>query len=182
MSKKFDLIVIGGGILGSFHAYHAISAGLKVLLLEQDLKPQSATTRNFGQVVPSGMNTKWQNYGRESLRLYKAIQQQFDITVRQNGSVYLASNEDEVRLIEELHTINRHNDYTSTLLTKKQCLDKYPGLRQDYIQAGLFFPDEITVEPRTMIHKLQQYLIENKGLTVLYNTKAIHTEKTPTGV
>lgn len=176
MKIKYDLLVIGGGVLGTFHAYHALNKGLRIAVLEQSSRPQGATTRNFGQVVPSGMNTKWQNFGRESLAIYKAIQKEFDITIRQNGSVYLASNAEEVQLIEELSDINKQNEYSSTLLTKAQCLEKYPGLRADYVKAGLFFPDEVTVEPRTMIHRLQQYLVEQKRLDLFTNTKVVHLE------
>ena len=176
MKTKYDLLIVGGGVLGTFHAYHALNKGLRVAVLEQSSRPQGATTRNFGQVVPSGMNTKWQNFGRESLAIYKAIQKEFDITIRQNGSVYLASNAEEVQLIEELSAINKQNEYSSTLLTKAQCLEKYPGLRADYVKAGLFFPEEVTVEPRTMIHRLQQYLVAQKGLDLFTNTKAVHLE------
>mgnify|MGYP003132387797 FL=1 len=176
MKIKYDQLVVGGGVVGTFHAYHALNKGLRVAVLEQSSRPQGATTRNFGQVVPSGMNTKWQNFGRESLAIYKAIQKEFDITIRQNGSVYLASNAEEVQLIEELSDINKQNEYSSTLLTKAQCLEKYPGLRADYVKAGLFFPDEVTVEPRTMIHRLQQYLVEQKRLDLFTNTKAVHLE------
>ena len=72
MENEFDLIVIGGGVLGTFHAYHALEKGFKVAILEKDKAPQSATTRNFGQVVPSGMDTKWQNYGRKVCRFTKS--------------------------------------------------------------------------------------------------------------
>ncbi|UBZ10803.1 TIGR03364 family FAD-dependent oxidoreductase [Leeuwenhoekiella palythoae] len=177
MKTKYDLLIVGGGVLGTFHAYHALNKGLRVAVLEQSSRPQGATTRNFGQVVPSGMNTKWQNFGRESLAIYKAIQNEFDITIRQNGSVYLASNAEEVQLIEELSAINKQNEYSSTLLTKAQCLEKYPGLRADYVKAGLFFPEEVTVEPRTMIHRLQQYLVAQKGLDLFTNTKVINLEE-----
>ena len=33
MTTKFDLIVVGGGILGTFHAYHALKKGLRVALI-----------------------------------------------------------------------------------------------------------------------------------------------------
>lgn len=176
MDKQYDLIVIGGGALGAFHAYHALQAGLRVALIEKDKHPVGATVRNFGQVVPSGMDTKWQNYGRESLKVYNDLQSRFDISVRKNGSVYLASNEEEVQLIEELSLINKGNDYESHLLTKEQCLDKYPGLRNDYVKAGLFFPKEVTVEPRVMINRLLEYLISQKGLIYFSNTKVIRCE------
>ncbi|KPM32174.1 FAD-dependent oxidoreductase [Croceitalea dokdonensis DOKDO 023] len=158
MDYGYDLVVVGGGVLGTFHAYHALKNGLKVALIEKDRTPQGATVRNFGQVVPSGMNAKWQAYGRESLRIYQEIQETFDISVRQEGSVYFASDEEEVQLLEELHKINQHNQYASQLLTKAKCLQMYNGLRNDYVKAGLFFPQELMVEPRVMIHRLHSYL------------------------
>ncbi|OCK44299.1 oxidase [Tenacibaculum soleae] len=177
MNSKYDLIVVGGGVLGTFHAFHAAKKGLSVAILERDSKPQGATVRNFGQVVPSGMNQKWQNFGRESLSIYKDIQSQFDITIRQNGTVYLASNDEEVQLIEELHQINKNNNYTSQLLNKKQCLDKYAGLRSAYCKAGLFFPDEVTVEPKTMINRLHTFLSAQNNIQINYNTTVINTQE-----
>lgn len=180
--KKYDLIVVGGGVLGTFHAYHALQNGLRVALLEKNKRPQGATTQNFGQVVPSGMNTKWQSYGRESLKIYKGIQQQFDITLRENGSIYLASNPEEVQLIEELHQINRNNEYTSVLLTKEECLKKYPGLRPDYVESGLFFPEEVTVESREMIHRLQDFMVKQMDLAYFTNRNVISCEEANTTV
>lgn len=176
MKTQYDLIVVGGGVLGTFHAFHALKMGLKVAIIEKDKMPKSATIQNFGQVVPSGMDSKWQAYGRESLKIYKEIQSQFDISVRQNGSVYLASNDEEVQLIEELSHINKANNYESVLFTKKECLAQYPGLRADYVKVGLFFPDEVTVEPRTMIYRLQEYMVQQLGLKLITNTAIVNCE------
>jgi FAD dependent oxidoreductase TIGR03364 len=181
MNQKYDLIVIGGGVLGTFHAYHAKQKGLKVALLEKDHSPQSATVRNFGQVVPSGMNTKWQAFGRESLQIYKDIQSKFDISIRQEGSVYLASNYEEVQLLEELAEINKLNSYSSRLLTKNECLNNYSGLREDYVQAGLFFPEEVIVEPPKMINKLHAFLKED-GMDLFFNAKVVLCDETVNGV
>lgn len=181
-NKTFDVIVVGGGALGTFHAYHAIEKGLSVALLEKNAQPIDATVRNFGQVVPSGMNLKWQNYGRESLAIYKSIQSQFDISIRQNGTVYIASNDEELQLIEELHSINAHNNYNSQLLTKEACLNTYPGLQSSYCKAGLFFPEEVTVEPNVMIHRLQSYMIAQMGLYYQPNTAVVSLEETTENV
>lgn len=182
MKTVYDVIVVGSGVLGTFHAYHALQKGLRVAIIEKDKMPKGATIQNFGQVVPSGMDSKWQAYGRESLTIYKEIQSQFDISIRQNGSVYLASNEEEVQLIEELYQINQLNNYQSHLLSKQECLDKYPGLRSDYVKAGLFFPEEVTVEPRTMIHRLQEFMKQQMGLKLITNTSIINCESTTKGV
>ncbi len=162
--EKVDFIIIGGGALGTFHAFHALENGLSVRLFEKNNRPQGSSVQNFGQVVPSGMNLKWQNFGRRSLQIYKDLQSKVDITLRPNGSVYIASNEEEMTLIEELHQINRQNDYTSILMTKEECLQKFEGLRADYCRGALFFPEEATVESREMIHRVLSFLTSEKGL------------------
>lgn len=170
-SSHYHLIVIGAGALGSFHAYHACKKGLRVLLLEKDRQPQEATVRNFGQVVPSGMSRgKWQQYGRRSLEIYKGLQSKFDISVRQHGTAYIASDETELTLINELRDINRKDGYASQLLTQQDCLEKYPGLKESYCRGGIFFPEEVTVEPDKMIHRVIAYMQEQLSLQYQPNT------------
>lgn len=161
---SYDLIVIGAGALGTFHAYHAAKAGQRVLLLEKDQYPVGATVRNFGQVVPSGLAGRWFDYGRRSLEIYRELQQQTDLTVRANGTVYLASDNDEWTLANELHDRYQRLGYTSELLSKAQCLEKYPSLRTDYAIGGLFFPDELSVEPEQMIHRLIAFIQKKYGV------------------
>ena len=170
MHNSYDLIIIGGGILGISHAYQALEKGLRVAVIDRNKQARGSSVQNFGQVVPSGMNLKWQPYGRKSLEIYKSMQSRFDISVRNNGSVYIASNSEEMTLLEELAVINRQQDYPSQLLTAGECLERYEGLRADYCKGGLFFPEEITVEPRTAVHRIRQYLEEQKGLVYFEQT------------
>lgn len=162
--------MVGGGVLGTFHVFHALERGLRVLLIERHSSPRGASTRNFGQVVPSGMDPQWQVLGRESLEIYKAIQTQFDISLRQLGSIYIASNDEELTLIEELRSINQTHNYASELWTQQQCLERYPQLRPNYCQGGLFFPEEVSVNPRVMIHRLHEYVSQNPRLSTRFNT------------
>ena len=175
----YDLLIIGGGVLGAFHAYHALQRGLRVVLLERHAMPQGATVRNFGQIVPSGMDSNWQQFGRASLRIYQEIQSQVDLTIRQHGSIYIASNDDELTLIEELHAINAEQDYTSELWTAEQCRHRYPQLRADYCRGGLFFPEELSVNPRMMIHRLHHYLSERANFQSLFQTSVRELVSTP---
>ena len=168
--QTFDLAIIGGGIMGASHALFALERGLRVGLFEKNWEPQGATVRNFGQVVPSGFGAKWQQTGRRSLDIYKGLQAQFDLTARQNGTVYLASNFEEMTLLEELEAINEANDYPSELLTAEECLARYDGLRRDYVWGGLFFPSEITLEPRLAVSRLLGFLVERHGLRFFPNT------------
>ncbi len=53
--RNYDVIVIGAGVLGAFHAYFAMRRGLKTLLIDKHLFPQQASIRNFGLIIPSAM-------------------------------------------------------------------------------------------------------------------------------
>ncbi len=157
-SNHYDVIVIGAGILGTFHAYHAAELGKKVLLLEKDPFPVHATVRNFGQVVPSGMSSDWFQFGVYSTHLYKTIQSEFDIAIREKGSVYIASDSDEQKLIHELKQRMDERNYEAHLLSKAQCLEKWPALKSAYCLEGLFFPQEVSAEPESTIHRLLIYI------------------------
>lgn len=176
MNREYDLTIIGGGVLGAFHAYHAINKGLKVCLIEKNLSPIGASYQNFGQVVPSGFDTDWQRYGIRSLEIYNDLQSIVDISVRKNGSIYIASDHEELQLIEELNEINLNSDYPSELVTKQRLLDQHTWLKPDYPVGGLFFKNEVTVNPRQMVSNVLKYLKEKKGLDLQLGNLAIATE------
>lgn len=159
---KYDFVIVGAGALGVFHAYHALKAGKKVLLLEKDKMAQEATVRNFGHVVPSGLvpGSIWHQYGTAATAYYKSIQKECNIGIRNNGSCYIASTDSEVAVLEELQTKFREVDYTSELWTKEQILTAYPNVLASYAKAALFFPQEVSAESEVLIGNVLHYLLE----------------------
>ncbi len=175
--QKYDLIVVGGGILGTFHAYHAALMGKKVAVIEKDNFPMEATVRNFGQVVPSGFALgRWHHYGRYATQLYQQIQSKFDIGIRNNGSLYVASTPGELQLLHELKTTFDGADYPSTWLSKQEVLEQWPMFKRDYVLGGLFFPQEVSAESRKMIHALQAFLSERYAIAFHFKTPVIEIE------
>lgn len=175
---KYDLIVIGGGILGLSHAYHSLQKGLKVLLIEKNTQAMGASILNFGQVVPSGFGVEWQKYGIASTQHYLDMATHADISVRKEGSIYIASDEDEMTLIEELHHINKSNTYPSQLITAQQCKEKYPMLKDDYVKGALFFPDEINGDSRKTIPAITQYLVSGLGMHIINGKRIVDIYET----
>jgi FAD dependent oxidoreductase TIGR03364 len=168
--KKYDFVIIGGGIIGLAHAYHAKMLGKSVLVLEKNDKATGASTRNFGQIVPSGFGGTWQEYGRKSVEIYQKIQSEYDIQIRNEGSVYFASDEEEHQLLLELHEINKNNGYASQMLTKQACHTMYPNLKKDYAVSGLYFEDELKAEPSMTLKLFTNYLVHVMGVHVQFHT------------
>ena len=176
MRTHFDLIVVGSGIMGTFHAYHAARQNKSVLLLEKDNFPVGATVRNFGQAVPSGLAGRWFGYGRRSLELYQELQSKTDLTVRKNGSVYIASDADEWQLANELYDYYQKIDYPCELLSRQSCLEKYPYLQKDYPVGAVFFLGELTVDSPKLMQQFLAYCSEQEGVTYINNATVVECQ------
>lgn len=174
--KPFDLIVVGAGILGTSHALMAARLGKRVALLEKDNRPVSATVRNFGQVVPSGLSGRWHTYGRRSVDLYKEIQQEFDLTVRAQGSVYVASDAEEWQVAQEAGVLFDEKGFSNELLSARQTLERFPYLRDSYARGSIFFPDDLSVEPDKMVHRLIEYGVQKYGIDYRPDTAVLACE------
>jgi FAD dependent oxidoreductase TIGR03364 len=106
--------------------------------------------------------------------IYKTIQHEFDLSIRTNGTVYIASDHDEQQLIHELKSSMDARAYPSVLMTSEQCVAKWPALKKSYCKEGLFFAQEVSAEPDRMIHQLIKYCTD-KFSSLLYkpNTAVI---------
>jgi len=177
-NRKYDLIIVGGGVIGTFCAYHALRKGKAVLLLEKDVQPFEASFRNFGQAVPSGQALDtWFNYGRKSLKIYKDLQEETDISVVKNGSWYVASDDQELTLLEEMYRLFKEREYTSRLYTASETIQINPHFKKDYVKGGLFIPEEASLNPLLMVHRVREFMIKHLGLHYMNNCAVIGVEK-----
>ena len=177
-NRKYDLVIVGGGVIGTFCALHALKKKKSVLLLEKDELPYEASFRNFGQAVPSGQALDtWFDYGRKSLKIYKELQQEVDISLVANGSWYVASDDQEAALLEEMSQLMKDRSYSNRLYTANECLEINPHFKKEYVKAGLFFPEEASLNPLVMVHKVREYLIKYMGLHYQNQCSIVGVEK-----
>ena len=174
MPNHYDLIVIGGGVLGTAHAYHALLRGKRVLLLERAPRPAGATVQNFGQVVPSGQALDdWLDYGREGVACYKRISEDVDISFRQTGSYYIASTPGEMAVAEETAQMHALMGYPVDILSAADLRRRISNAHDGYNYGGLYYPEDGHVQPREMIHRLHDYLGSKYTIDLRYTHTAI---------
>lgn len=173
MNAQFDIAIVGAGILGSFAAYHAMLQGKRVALIEAGKSPRGATVRNFGQAVPSGQALDgWRQLGIRSTSLYREIARAANIPIQEAGSLYVASDSAETQLLEEMFELNQAMDYQSTLLTAEQSREKVALLNRTYVQQGLYYPNEITLDSPVFMDKFIQKLAADPHITYI-NSSAV---------
>ncbi|MDH2903167.1 MAG: FAD-dependent oxidoreductase [Actinomycetota bacterium] len=162
------VVVVGGGILGTLHAYLALERGAEVVHLERDLVPMGASVRNFGLVWVSGRaegrETEMALRARE---LWETIARDVpDIKFRANGSFTLVNDERELevaqRALQRPGAILRGFD----LMNRAQVLMRNPVLRGEFI-AGLYCERDAAVESRLALSALRHAMISTGRYTYL---------------
>jgi len=145
-TRHTDVLVIGAGILGTFHAYFAAKKGYKTLLLERNSFPSDASTRNFGMIVQTIVETEgeWPQFALASREIYQAIQAEVDITVKNAGSLYLASTEAEQHVLQEF-AATYGPTYFCHYLDADEVGSHYPFVQASYCQGALYFPYDLTI-------------------------------------
>jgi FAD dependent oxidoreductase TIGR03364 len=175
--RRADLVVVGAGVLGTFHAYFAARRGLSVLLVERNSLPSDASARNFGMVprtiAPTG--GEWADHALATSEIYCRIQREQDISIQRSGALYLASNGVEAAVLQEF--AQQHGpSYRCELLDALQVRGRYPFVREEYCSAALLFPDDLTLEPRKMLARLIPYVVESGQVEYLPNTTIVSVE------
>lgn len=175
--RHADVIVIGAGVLGTFHAYFAARKGCVTLLIERNAFPNDASVRNFGMPAQSIVepDTEWAEYARASAEIYRSIQREHDIAVRETGSLYLASTELERTVLHEFARMEP-SGYRCAYLEAGEALARYPFVRESYCTGALLFPDDLTLEPRRMPRRLIPYVARTSGVEYLPHTTIVSVE------
>jgi FAD dependent oxidoreductase TIGR03364 len=176
-TKHADVIVVGAGVLGTFHAYFAAQMGLKTILIERNSFPSDASTRNFGMAVQTIVETEgeWPTFARASREIYQSIQDEHDIGVQSNGSLYIASTEKERAVLEDFaRTFSKA--YHCSFLDADEALYRYSFIQASYCSGALHFPDDLTLDPRRMLRQLIPYIVQKKLIDYIPQTTIVSVE------
>lgn len=143
------LIVVGGGIVGVMHAWHGRRRGFDVVHLEREAAARGASVRNFGLVWVSGRAP-----GAE-LALALRARELWDevaadvpgIALRTGGSMTVAVNDDEWRVVQQAATLPDADLRGFQLLDPGQVRERNPAIAGK-LHGALWCERDALVEPR----------------------------------
>ena len=122
MNKEADIAIVGAGIVGLAHAYHALRKRKKVVLFERETFAVGASVRNFGMVWPIGQAAgEGLELALASRRMWNDIATEAGIWINQNGSLHLAYHQDEWDVLQEFTEMNSSH-YDAKLLSPKEVM------------------------------------------------------------
>ncbi|MFJ7255384.1 TIGR03364 family FAD-dependent oxidoreductase [Streptomyces sp. NPDC098085] len=162
------VIVVGAGVVGTMHAWHAVNRGHEVVQIERESEARGASLRNFGQIWVSG------RAGGEELEtalrareLWEGIGSRVSgLGFRPCGSLTPLRTELEIAVAEAAVARPDAAARGYELLTADEARAVNPALRGDFA-AALRCERDAAVEPRTAQLALKQELSKSGRYTYL---------------
>ncbi|MBA4167940.1 MAG: TIGR03364 family FAD-dependent oxidoreductase [Chitinophagaceae bacterium] len=166
MAQK-SAIVVGAGIVGLAAARALAVRNYRVTVIERNTRAVGASIRNFGMIWPVGQ-PDGVLYERAllSCSIWKSVCDEANIWYEQKGSLHLAYQKDEFRVLEELHEIYGHRKYE--LLNKDQILQRSPVVAGDHLVGGLYSAGEMVVDPTKAIAAVAGLLMEKYAVQFIW--------------
>ncbi|MEI6041523.1 MAG: FAD-dependent oxidoreductase [Actinomycetes bacterium] len=176
------ILIVGGGIIGTMHAYLALEAGHQVVQCEKDPQAQSASVRNFGLVWVSGRAKGAElELALRSRELWEKIGTTVGtIGFRANGSLTIAANEEELQIIGEASEMTDAKARGFEFLTADETKKLEPLLAGNYLGA-LRCTKDAAIEPNLLFSGLRKYLLDNPNYEWLPNFEVMDLSSTETG-
>jgi sarcosine oxidase subunit beta len=105
--QSWDVVVVGGGLIGSSIAYHLAQSGVRTLLIEQGDLASGASGANFGNIqvqdAKFGLSLELTLRGYD---MFSTLEDEleYDLDYRQTGSLLLIENDRQWATMERRPT------------------------------------------------------------------------------
>lgn len=182
-SKKYDIIVVGAGLVGLSTAYQLKLKypDKSLLVLEKEDQVARHQSGNNSGVIHSGIY-----YKPGSLKAQNCIAgyqdlinfaEQYEIPYDLCGKIIVASDESELKALGNIYNRGAQNGLQSILkLNQEQLREHEPHVAGI---AGLYVPQTGIIDYPALAKKLQQLICEDLGADLHFNEAviSIHTEE-----
>ncbi|WP_342435228.1 FAD-dependent oxidoreductase [Pseudofrankia saprophytica] len=172
--ERFDVVVVGAGIIGLAHAAEGVRRGLRVAVVERDEFARGASVRNFGHGCVSGQAGAALGYAKVARERWLELGRLAGFFAEPTGSVVVARREEELAVLAE---------FAAAGPAPVELLDadgvrarvRVP-LRAKTLLGGAWLPWDVRVNPREAVGALADWLA-GQGVTFFWRTAATDVEE-----
>ncbi|KQM81964.1 TIGR03364 family FAD-dependent oxidoreductase [Agromyces sp. Leaf222] len=175
--ERFDVAVVGSGIIGLGAALAANARGLRVVVIERGSEPTGASIRNFGHLCITPQHGLAREFALASREIWLKLAAEAGVWVRESGTLVAARHADELAVLEEF--AGMRGDEVA-LLTAEQVDEALP-IAPGAAVGGAFLPMDLQANPRQAVTAVAAYLARN-GVEFRWRTAvgAVHPGRVET--
>ncbi len=148
-----DVVIVGGGVVGTSAAFHLAEAGAKVVLLERDQLGSGSTSKAAG-----GFRTQFSDplnieIARRSAAAFRAFDTRpgWDIGLHEVGYLFLFSREEQVAAFSESTALQNALGLETRMVTPREAKELSPLLEVDDILAASYSPQDGHATPEAVV-------------------------------
>ena len=150
-SKKFDVAVVGGGVVGCSVLHEFTSLGLSCVLCEKEENLVSGASSGNSGTLHTGFDAPLGSLELRCLQRARELNESFfskhNIPYRKSGGLIVAWNEEDLGKLPEIVAIAREAGVLDVRqITARELLEKEPHLNHNALGA-VYVPGESIVDP-----------------------------------
>jgi sarcosine oxidase, subunit beta len=165
MSKVYDVVVIGGGIIGMATANYLCRSGVKLAVVERKFLGSGSTGRCIGGIRQQFSTPAAIRLMQENIELFSRMEEEFNQSVEfhQGGYLFLAHTPEMVEVFKKNIEIQRREKVNVRLLSPGDVREVVPALNIDGVLAGAYCPDDAQAFPFPVLEGYRGKISEHKG-------------------
>jgi D-hydroxyproline dehydrogenase subunit beta len=169
LAERFDLAVVGAGIVGLAAALAGARRGLRVIVIDRDAQANGASVRNFGLITVTGQERAavW-GRARRSRDVWCEVAEAAGIPIAHRGMWMLVRRAQSVEVLREFLATDMATG--CRLLTPAEARRRCPQLTAPQLAAVLESTIEVRVESRQALPQLAAWLASAHGVVFMRET------------
>jgi sarcosine oxidase, subunit beta len=173
--SQYRTVIVGGGIVGLYTAYHLARAGAgPILVLERGFLSSGGSGRNGG-----GVRQQWETPGtirlaREAVAAYRRFGREFGFNVwfRQSGYLFLAETDAELVRLRTVHDRVRAEGLPSEILNGNAVARLVDGIAREKVVGGTYLRTDGILYPFPAVWGVYE-AVRSLGVDVALGVEAL---------
>jgi sarcosine oxidase, subunit beta len=152
--RRANVVIIGGGVMGTSIAFHLAEAGVRdIVVMERDTLGSGSSAKPLGGVRATFSDPGNIVLGQRSLEAFERFHEKFkiDIGLQQVGYLFLCRTESELVALENITGVQNSLGCSARMVTPAEAVVINPLLRQPALLGGSFSPRDGYAQPAKVV-------------------------------